>query len=156
MAGLPDGFGSFGKRPLFCVRVGCGKMTERKALRIPVRLIMAVLGCSSAMFSPQLNAHHSYAMFDSTKQLSLQGNVREFQWTNPHCFIQLHAQREGAAEEWSIQMDNPQSLYRRGWRPGSIKAGDRLTIVIHPTRDGSHSGRYVSAVGADGKPLLED
>jgi hypothetical protein len=132
------------------------EMTQQKTSRVSLSAVMVLLACSSALFSPQLSAHHSYAMFDSTKQLSLQGNVREFQWTNPHCFIQLQAQRSGATEEWSIQMDNPRSMYRRGWRPGTIKAGDKLTIVIHPTRDGSHSGRYMSAVGPDGKPLLED
>ncbi len=132
------------------------KMAELKAPGKSVRYIMALLACSSAMFSPLLSAHHSYSMFDAAKSISLQGNVREFQWTNPHCFIELLALRSGAAEEWSIQMDSPQGLYRRGWRPGSIKPGDKVTIVIHPTRDGSHSGRYVSAVGPDGKPLLED
>lgn len=132
------------------------KLIHRKNTGISVRVIIALLSCACGMFSPQLFAHHSYAMFDAAKQLSLQGNVREFQWTNPHCFIQLLVQRSGATEEWSIQLDNPQSLYRRGWRPGSIKAGDKLTLILHPTRDGSHSGRYVSAVGADGKPLLQD
>jgi hypothetical protein len=53
-------------------------------------------------------------------------------------------------------MDNPQALYRKGWRPGSVKAGDKLTVVIHPTRDGSHSGRYVSGIGPDGKALLDE
>lgn len=132
------------------------KSTQRKGPGASLRLAIALSGCASGVFAPQLSAHHSYAMFDSNKQLSLQGEVREFQWTNPHCFIQLLAQRSGATEEWSIQMDNPQALYRRGWRPGSIKAGDPVTLVIHPTRDGSHSGRYVSAVGPDGKPLLQD
>ena len=95
-------------------------------------------------------------MFDSTRQLTLGGNVREFQWTNPHCFLQILVQRSGATQEWSIQMDNPQALYRKGWRPGSVKAGDKLTVVIHPTRDGSHSGRYVSGIGPDGKALLDE
>jgi hypothetical protein len=132
------------------------EITQKKSPRASARVTMALCAWSGALFAPQLCAHHSYAMFDSAKQVTLQGNVREFQWTNPHCFIQLLAQRSGATEEWSIQMDSPQALYRRGWRPGSIKAGDKLTIVIHPTRDGSHSGRYMSAVGPDGKPLLED
>jgi hypothetical protein len=132
------------------------KLTRQKTPATSVRITIALLICASGMFAPRLFAHHSYAMFDSATQLKLEGDVREFQWTNPHCFIQLLAQRSGVMEEWSIQMDNPQSLYRRGWRPGSIKAGDKLTLVIHPTRDGSHSGRYVSAVGADGKPLLQD
>jgi hypothetical protein len=95
-------------------------------------------------------------MFDSTKQLTLGGNVRDFQWTNPHCFLQILIQRSGATQEWSIKMDNPQALYRKGWRPGSVKAGDKLTVVIHPTRDGSHSGRYVSGIGPDGKALLDE
>jgi Family of unknown function (DUF6152) len=132
------------------------KLPQRKSTGTSIRFIMALLSCAGGLFAPPLSAHHSYAMFDSHKQLSLQGEVREFQWTNPHCFIQLLARRSGATEEWSIQMDNPQALYRRGWRPGTIKAGDPVTVVIHPTRDGSHSGRYVSAVGPDGKALLED
>src|SRR5271168_3594577 len=127
----------------------------RRKLGSPLRVVVALVGFATGLFAPQLDAHHSYAMFDPGKQLTLQGDLREFQWTNPHCFLQVLVQRAGATQEWSIQMDNPQALYRKGWRPGSIKAGDKLTVVIHPTRDGSHSGRYVSGVGSDGKPLLE-
>jgi hypothetical protein len=128
----------------------------RKDQRSWLRRIVALVACTGVTYASQLSAHHSYAMFDSTKQVTLQGNVREFQWTNPHCFLQVLAQRSGAIEEWSIQMDNPQAMYRKGWRPGSVKTGDKLTVVIHPTRDGSHSGRYVSGIGPDNKPLIED
>jgi hypothetical protein len=128
-----------------------GKVRTSRAL-----CILVFAGCASALLASQASAHHSYAMFDPTKQLTLRGNVREFQWTNPHCFIQIQVQRSDATQEWSIQMDNPQALYRRGWRPGTIKTGDKLTVVIHPTRDGSHSGRYVSGIGSDGKPLIDD
>ena len=131
-------------------------LISRTGRRFPARWIIPLLGCTSGCFSPPLSAHHSYAMFDSTRQLTLGGNVREFQWTNPHCFLQILVQRSGATQEWSIQMDNPQALYRKGWRPGSVKAGDKLTVVIHPTRDGSHSGRYVSGIGPDGKALLDE
>jgi hypothetical protein len=131
-------------------------LISRTGRRFPARWIIPLLGCTSGSFSPPLSAHHSYAMFDSTKQLTLGGNVRDFQWTNPHCFLQILIQRSGATQEWSIQMDNPQALYRKGWRPGSVKAGDKLTVVIHPTRDGSHSGRYVSGIGPDGKALLDE
>lgn len=98
-------------------------------------------------------AHHSYAMFDASKTVMLHGTVRELQWTNPHCFLQLLVPAAGATVEWSVQMDSPQAVYREGWRPGTLKAGDRISLVIHPTKDGSHSGRYVSGTGPDGKAL---
>jgi hypothetical protein len=121
-----------------------------------LRWIIALLAAGSCGVAPQLQAHHSYAMFDTGKQVTLHGSLREFQWTNPHCFLQILVRRSDVTREWSVQMDNPQSLYRKGWRPGTLKAGDKLTVVIHPTRDGSQSGRFVSGTGPDGKPLLED
>jgi hypothetical protein len=101
-------------------------------------------------------AHHTYSMFDARQQVTLQGTVRQFQWTNPHCFLQVVVPRAGAHEEWSIQMDSPQALYRKGWRPGALKPGDAVSVVIHPTRVGSRAGQYMSGTGPDGKPLRED
>jgi len=101
-------------------------------------------------------AHHSYAMFDQKKSLTLHGTLKEFQWTNPHCFIQVLIDGAAGPTEWSVQMDSPQSLYRRGWRPRTLKPGDKITVVIHPTKDGSHSGRYVSGTGPGGDALLGD
>jgi hypothetical protein len=99
-----------------------------------------------------VSAHHSYAMFDLKQSITLQGPLIEFQWTNPHCFIQVMDQ--ATQKEWSVEMGAPADLYRKGWRPGSIRRGDTVTVVIHPTRDGSSSGTFVSAIGPDGKPLF--
>lgn len=100
-------------------------------------------------------AHHSPAMFDRSKQITLVGDVKEFQWTSPHCWIQLlvpdPAHPGAAPAEWGIEMDNPLGLSRHGWKPGSLKAGDHVTIVAHPLRDGSHGGEVVSVQTADGK-----
>ncbi len=115
--------------------------------------IVAILALTAARIAA---AHHTYAMFDSMKSVTLSGTLREFQWTNPHCFIQVLVSGQGAPAEWSIQMDSPQALYRRGWRPRTLKPGDKISVVIRPTRDGSRSGRYVSGTGPDGKALLED
>lgn len=98
-------------------------------------------------------AHHSYAMFNASRTIKLHGTVRELQWTNPHCFLQVLVPSAGATVEWSVQMDSPQAVYREGWRPGTLKPGDKISLVIHPTKDGSHSGRYVSGTGPDGKAL---
>ena len=106
-------------------------------------------------FSSTALAHHSGAMFDATRTVTLQGTVKAFQWTNPHCFIQLLVKGpDGKKEkEWSVEMGSPGQLYRNGWRPGSLHAGEQVTVVINPLRDGTAGGVYVSATTADGKPV---
>ena len=100
--------------------------------------------------------HHSAAMFDASKQVTLTGTVKEFQWTSPHCWIQLlvtnPARPNAAPLEWGIEMDNPVGLSRHGWKPGSLKPGDKIVVVAHPLRDGSRGGQVVS-VTKDGKPV---
>src|SRR5262252_6165365 len=99
-------------------------------------------------------AHHSFAMFDQSQTVTLQGTVADFRWTNPHVFIELTVKTEtGADEQWSIEMTSPEHLSRAGWRPGSLKAGDKVTLSIHPMRDGVKGGQYLSGTGPSG-PLL--
>ena len=99
------------------------------------------------------SGHHSGAMFDAQKTLTLEGAVKSFQWSNPHCWIQLWVPMPSGTVEWSIEMGSTTELYRSGWRPGTLKAGDRVTVQVHPVRDQSPGGAFVSAAGADGKPL---
>lgn len=99
-------------------------------------------------------AHHSGAMFDQGRKVTLTGTVREFQWTNPHSFIQLLVPGDAATtDEWSVEMGPPGALYREGWRLSSLKPGDRITVVINPMRDGSKGGNFLSGTAADGQPL---
>ena len=100
------------------------------------------------------SAHHSGAMFDQEKSVTLAGSVKQFQWTNPHCWIQLSVPNaHGRDEEWSIEMGAPLQLFQAGWKPGTLKPGDRVAVVIHPMKDGTKGGLFVSAAGVDGKPL---
>jgi hypothetical protein len=102
-------------------------------------------------------AHHTGAMFDRQKPLELSGTVRVFQWTNPHCWIQLLVPgKNGDTVEWSVEMGPPMDLFRNGWKPGTLKAGDKITVVVYPMRDGSTAGLFVSATGSDGKLLGKD
>lgn len=100
-------------------------------------------------------AHHSFAMFDQQHQLMLRGSVKEFRWTNPHAFIQLLVTdaTDGAVVEWSIEMTSPEHLARAGWKPRLLKAGDQITVVVHPLRDGARGGQFLSATRPDGAPL---
>ena len=114
------------------------------------------LSLCALLGSELASAHHSAAMFDGGKEITLTGTVKDFQWMSPHCWIQLLVPDEahpGAAPiEWGIEMDNPTGLSRHGWKPSSLKAGDRVVVVAHPLRDGT-SGAQVVSVSKDGKPI---
>lgn len=100
-------------------------------------------------------AHHSFAMFDADKNVTLSGTVREFQFTNPHCWIQLMVPKRDNTEsvEWSIEMSAPAHLVRSGWSRNTVKAGDKITVVIHPLKDGTQGGSFVSATDESGNAL---
>jgi hypothetical protein len=117
--------------------------------------LAALLAAGTLLCTAPAVAHHSPAMFDRTAQITVVGEVKEFQWMSPHCWIQLlvrdPAHPDAAPVEWGIEMDNPLGLSRHGWKPGSLKAGDHVTIVAHPLRDGSHGGEVVSVQRANGE-----
>ncbi len=98
-------------------------------------------------------AHHSFAMFDQTKTVTLQGTVKQLQWTNPHCYLQVVVGSQNVTAEWSLEMHSPLSMYRFGWKPGSFKPGDKVTVVLNPLKDGTNAGRLLSAIDASGRTL---
>jgi hypothetical protein len=95
-------------------------------------------------------AHHSGAMFDDKLSVTLAGTVKQFQWTNPHCWIQVLVADKSGPVEWSVEMGSPSQLFRGGWRPTSVHVGDKIAVVVHPMRDGTKGGLFVSATHEDG------
>ena len=93
-------------------------------------------------------AHHSYAMFDMDKNVTLDGTVKEVQWTNPHIWIQMVVKdpATGKDVEWSIEGASPNMLSRAGWTRSQLKAGDKAVIVVHPVRnvENGNSGSLAS------------
>jgi hypothetical protein len=122
-----------------------------RGLNYALVAIAAILTASSAL------AHHSHAMFDTSKQVTLVGTVKELQWMNPHCWLQVLVpdpnHPEAAPVEWGVEMDSPLAMFRRGWRPDTLKPGDKITVVVNPLRDGQTGGQVVSVGGPDGKPI---
>ncbi len=100
-----------------------------------------------------VGAHHSVAPFDLHRTLSLRGEVQSYQWSNPHCWIELAVPTDGGTKEWSIEMGSTTEMYRGGWRPHTLRTGETVTIHIHPARDGSPKALFDSAEGPDGAPL---
>ena len=106
------------------------------------------LGCGLAL------AHHSFALFDMSKKVTYSGVVKEWQWTNPHCWLFLTVKGPGGEDQvWQIEALSPNVLGRQGWKKNSIKTGDKVTVVIYPTRDGSRGGNLLSVTGEDGRTL---
>ena len=93
-------------------------------------------------------------MFDRDRTVTLVGTIKEFQWTNPHSWIQINvANDKGAVVEWSIESQSTGTLSRLGWRPKSFQPGDKVTLKIWPMKDGSAGGSFVGAILANGQTL---
>ena len=102
-------------------------------------------------------AHHSFSMFDEKKETVLKGEVKEFQWSNPHTWIQLNVTDEsGKVVEWSIEGGSPNLVGRQGWKRNTFKPGDKVEITVHPMRDGQPGGSFMRAVLPDGRRLGGD
>ena len=110
---------------------------------------MCVIGLSTAAI-----AHHSTAMYDYAKSMTLTGTVTEMQWTNPHMFIKARAPDAAGKEvEWSIECGTPNINARHGWKKTDVKPGDKVVMDIHPMRDGLPGGTLVTVKLPDGRTL---
>jgi Family of unknown function (DUF6152) len=99
-------------------------------------------------------AHHSFAMFEREKFANVSGVVKEYEWTNPHVWIHIMVPNaQGKDVEWSFEMQSIAQDSRAGWRPDSVKPGDKVTVEYHPLKDGSRGGQLTAAVLANGKRL---
>jgi hypothetical protein len=120
---------------------------------LPLKTVAGLLLAGGVVAAGPAQSHHSFAMFDRTKEVTLAGTVKAFQWTNPHSWLQLDARTAKGTAEWSVELGSPNTLVRQGWRKNSFKTGDRVTVTINPMRDGSNGGAFVAAVNAAGKKL---
>jgi hypothetical protein len=112
---------------------------------------LGLVGLAVAMSAIPATAHHSFAMFDAEKSMTLDGTVKEFQWTNPHSWILLTvAKPEGKTEQWAIEMGGPAGLARQGWVPKTLTPGMKVKTVIHPLRDGTNGGQFMAITLPDG------
>lgn len=106
-----------------------------------------VLGIVSPAFS-----HHSHAMFDHSKEMSVTGTVTQFVFRNPHVFLYIDVTDDkGETKNYWIEMSNLPNMLRRGIGQTTFKVGDKVTVNLYPLKDGRPGGSYVTIVGADGK-----
>ena len=102
------------------------------------------------------SAHHSFAMFDAAKDVTLKGTVKEFEWTNPHSWLRVTVMDEktGKPVLWALELSSPARLTTMGMHRDSVKAGDQVSVTFHPMKDGTRGGQFVSAVLPGGKNVI--
>src|SRR5688500_6217355 len=89
----------------------------------------------AAGLAAPVSAHHSFAMFDTAKPVTIEGIVTSFEWTNPHAYIEVDVpDAKGGQTHWSIELGSPSILLRAGWKFNILKKGDRITAVVSPLR----------------------
>ena len=118
-----------------------------------IGIVALMCAAALALAAPTVSAHHSGAMFDREKVIELKGTVKELQWSNPHIWIQVVAQENGATREWSLEGGSPNTLSRQGWRSTTFKPGDEVTFRFNPMKDGTAAGAFIGAKFSDGKTI---
>ena len=130
-------------------------MSKFSKSRGKVLAILISAGLGGLLAAPDIAlAHHSNAMFDKSQARQVTATVREFQWTNPHIWIQVLIENEnGEQEEWSIEGGGPNTLFRKGWRPNTFKPGDVVEFKLFPMHDGSNAALFVGSKFSNGETL---
>jgi len=113
--------------------------------------ILALAGLAlAALVTPAL-AHHSGAGFNSDQVIELKGTIKEFQFKNPHTWVQvLVPDAGGKVTEWSLEWGSPNSLGRQGYRPSTFPAGAKVTVRLNPMKNGQPAGGFIAAKFEDG------
>ena len=118
------------------------------------RLYVALLFSAILVIVRPLDAHHSFAMFDTAKRVTMAGTVTAFEWTNPHAYIEIDvADDKGAVRHWSVELGSTSILQQAGWKFSDIKVGDKITVVLSPLRSGEAGGLLDRVTLRDGRVL---
>jgi hypothetical protein len=104
-----------------------------------------------AVSSPALS-HHSHAMFDHDKEVTIKGTVTDWVFRNPHVFLYVNTKSDtGETVKYAVEMSNITNMLKVGFSATTFKAGDQVTVTVHPLHDGRPGGNYIVAISADGK-----
>jgi hypothetical protein len=117
------------------------------------RRLLVLVGLGIGVCSIAI-AHHSAAMFDKTKELTLAGTVKDFLFTNPHTWIYLIVvDANGMDQQWELEGGSVSHMVRNGWTSKSLAPGDKITIKVYQRKDGTTAGEFHDVVTADGHEL---
>jgi len=100
------------------------------------------------------SAHHSFALFDSKRTVTVEGTVKDVSYANPHIWVNLVVTNsQNQPETWGMEGGNLGTLYRMGWTKDTVKAGDKIKMTVHPMKDGMPGGQILRVTLSDGRVL---
>ena len=124
------------------------------SLRSPTRVLAPLAAAAAVLALPAL-AHHSFAMFDNSRSITLHGKATDYQWTNPHAYLEIDAEQPGGGtRHYTLEMTSINMMSRGGWTSRTIKAGDELTVIAAPLRDGRDGGLVLEVTLPNGRKML--
>ena len=108
-----------------------------------------------ATWASSAEAHHSFSVFDMQTNKELEGEVIEFQWTNPHIFLWINVTNaDGTKTRWGLEGMSPNFLGRRGWTKNTFEPGDKIKVVVWPLKTGEPGGTLQRATLPDGSEVV--
>ena len=129
-------------------------MTDRP--RSSIRTWGLAIVATAGLLAQTADAHHSFGKFDMVKLTTLTGTVREFTWANPHTWLIVVVKRaNGTTQQWALVGSSPNMMSRWGWNAADIKVGDKVTVDVHPGRDGTAIGAMQTVFTSKGKVLAD-
>jgi hypothetical protein len=114
------------------------------------KLTLALAMCTVVLAVAPALAHHSFAMFENTKEVSVEGKVKSFAYTNPHAWLYVDVTAEGTTTTWGFELGAPTLLQRQKIFATSFKPGDTVKVSAAPMRDGRPGGMFIRATKQDG------
>ncbi len=113
-----------------------------------------MLAAIALVAARQVDAHHSFAIYDSDNPVELTGVVEEFRWANPHTWIVLGVPNDdGSTSSWELEMGPINMMSRQGWTPTTLEPGDRIVVRANPLHSGQPGGRYLGFEFVDEAPV---
>lgn len=118
---------------------------------------LALAGLAFSLLTAPACAHHSFAIFDQTKVLYLDGTVKELEWINPHTWLHVNfVNQAGTVLMWSFEAGSTAQLAGLGWKPDTVKAGDKVRVGYRPMKDGSRGGQVMNVTFANGQKVCSN
>ena len=121
-----------------------------------MKRLLGLCAAALVLLAAPARAHHSFAMFDRTKEITVVAVVKEFQWTNPHAWIEIEVPNQsGGVDRWSLECNSPNNLARQGWKSTSLRPGDKITVTFFPLKSGEKGGLFKILTTESGQVLME-
>jgi hypothetical protein len=119
---------------------GCAGRTQLRGWKMKLQLMCLAGTFCVLMMTGSTSAHHSTAMYDTQNPVTISGEVKRFEWTNPHAFVYLDVKdAQGKVVEWEVEMMSLNHLRAYGWTSKTVKAGETISATGAPARSGAPS-----------------